>query len=141
MGLLAGGSALAAFSSGFLSQYRPYFILAVPALLQGVVMVLYIPNLPIWFLYLLQLGYGTISTALITTEQVCVSRLSDGSGKRIGIYSSFVHGTLALAMILSGIAASLFGVRVIIGLSAGVLLAGSLLSFINHTRYPEIQRS
>jgi MFS family permease len=141
MGLLAVGSALAALFSGFLSHYRPYLVLAVAALLQGVVMVLYIPDLPIWCLYVLQLGYGIVSTALITTEQVCISRLSEGDGKKIGGYSFFMHGTLAFAMILSGVTASMFGVHTIIGLSATILVSGSALAFLNHALYPEIRRS
>lgn len=141
MGLLAIGSAMAAFFSGFFSHYRPYLVLAITAFLQGVVMVLYIYNFPIWFLYMLQLGYGVISAALITTEQVCISRLSEGDGKEIGIYSSSMHGTLALAMILSGMTASTFGVYVIIGLSASILVVGSVLAFRNHAQYLGIRRS
>jgi len=129
IGLMAIGAAVAAYFSGTLSHGKPYRVLGVAVLTQALLMALYIPAFPLWSLYALQISYGIISAALLTVEQVCISRLSGGNGKTIGSYGAIMHGSLAVAMIVSGFIASLIGASALIGFSALILAGAGVLAF------------
>lgn len=131
LGLTALGSVAAASFVGILSHYRhPLRILSAASLLLGAVMALYVLPSSLQMVYLLQVLYGTLGTAILTLEQILISTYAGQDGKSIGFYNSIMHGTIGVAMIAGGYAASMVGGSAAIMVAAGIALCSSVIALL-----------
>lgn len=131
LGLMAIGSVASAYFVGYLSEYKnPLKVLAMAILLQGLVMVSYIPILSLSVIYLLQILFGMLNVAVITLQQILVAQHSKGNSKQIGLYNSIMQGTAGVSMIAGGFIAVQIGSMSIMWVAVAIFIIAALGSLL-----------
>jgi MFS family permease len=131
LGLMALASIASAYIAGWLcDRFNPFKVFSGTILIESLVMLAYIPNLGLYAVYALQILYGVVSVASVTTAQILVAKHSEGKGKAIGTYNSILQGTIGLGMISSGFLAGAIGIYTMVGVSVAILMSAALVSYV-----------